>query len=189
MKFIIIVVLVADYENKIVVNLPPMKDYAGVSVNAWNLTFYYDINTSIASSNIILTANSWSTKGWEIPVDFPITQVILTPASNVVNPAPSIPSWNDFLGWFNFLLYLLNKVAEAMPTALSIFANAVVYLLQIAQLLLLIIPLHIIFSFVEDPQRGVSTINFYISLARKIIDLLVQLIHAIIDFIGHVIPF
>ena len=189
MKYIIVIVLTVGGRNAIVVNLPPMREYSGVRVDAWNLTYYYDINNSVAMSNIVLTFNSWSTKGWEIPTDFPIVQLILKPANLSNAPSPSLPEWHDVGGWVNFFLYLLNEVAKAIPTALSIFASAVMYLLQISPFLLLIIPLHIIFSFIEDPSRGVNTINFYISLARKIIDLLVKIVHAIVDLLGHIIPF
>jgi hypothetical protein len=187
MRYIVIIVL-STGRNSIIVNLPPMREYVGQRVDAWNLTYYYYINNSVAMSNIVLSFNSWSTKGWEIPIDFPITQLILKPANLSYVATPSLPAWSDIAGWVNFFLYLLSEVAKAIPTALSIFANAVMYLLQISPFLLLIIPLHIIFSFIEDPARGVSTINFYVSLARKFIDLLVKIAHAIIDLIGHVIP-
>jgi hypothetical protein len=191
MKTIIIVILVANYGNKIVINLPIMRDYAGVRVDAWNLTYYYDINNSIAESNMILTPSSWGATKWEIPTSFPITQLILKPAnmSSIVAPAPSLPEWHDVGGWVNFFLYLLNEVAKAIPTALGIFTSAVMYLLQISPFLLFMIPMHILLAFIEDPAKGLNTINFYISLARKIIDLLVKIVHAIVDLIGHIIPF
>jgi hypothetical protein len=187
----VIIIIVNRFSTSIFVNLPVGREYAGIKVSAWNLTFYYEVNNSYAMSNIILTPTSWETTKWEIPVDFTIVQVELKPAnmSNIVIPAPSLPEWHDVGGWANFLVYLVSEVGKAIPTALSIFANAVMYLLQISPFLLLIIPLHIVFSFIEDPSRGISTINFYVSLARKFIDLLVKIAHAIVDLIGHIIPF
>jgi hypothetical protein len=192
-RYVIIVVFTVSNEGKILINLPPGRDYAGQRVDAWNFTYWYSLDESgaqIAESNIILMPSSWSTKGWEFGNDFNIGQILLKPAnmSDVVVPAPSPPAWHDIVGWVNFFSYLLSEVAKAIPTALSIFANGVMYLLQISPFLLLIIPLHIIFSFIEDPSRGISTINFYVSLARKFIDLLVKIIQAIIEAIGHMIP-
>jgi hypothetical protein len=102
--------------------------------------------------------------------------------------APSPPSPTDWLGWFNFLVYLLTQIARAIPPALSVLAVSITYLVQIAPFLAMIIPLHILASFVYDPVVGVKTLSFYIELAKKIIDLLLRALHALIDLIGHLIP-
>ena len=181
-------------ESKFYVRLPPLREYAGKTVIAWNLTvfYWYEYNGTgyIQEANYILKPESWSQSGWEWSFgDMYVIAIRLIPITSeqpVEAPSPSSPT--DWLGWFNFLVYMLTQVGRAIPPALSVLAVSISYLVQIAPLLLVIIPLHILASFIYDPVEGVKTLNFYIGLARKIIDLLIRALHALIDLIGHLIP-
>jgi hypothetical protein len=175
------------------VRLPPYRDYAGRTVVGWNLTVFYWINDTVHEAWYVLRADTWSQTGWEWGFgDLLVIGVRLKPitqdAPNQPVEPPPIPSWSDFWGWINFLIYLLGEVAKAIPTAISVFINAVAYLVQIAPFLLVIIPLHILFSFIEDPTKGIQTINFYISLGRKLIDLLIKIVQTIVSIIDAIIP-
>jgi len=182
-------------ESKFYVRLPPLREYAGKTVIAWNLTvfYWYEYNGTgyIQEANYILKPESWSQAGWEWSFgDMYVIAIRLRPiTTDQPAEAPSPPSPTDWLGWFNFLIYLLVQVARAIPPALSVLAVSISYLLQIAPFLLVIIPLHILAAFVYDPIVGVKTLSFYIELAKKIIDLLIRALHALIDLIGHLIPF
>jgi hypothetical protein len=178
------------------VRLPPLRDYAGKTVIAWNLTvfYWYEHNGAghIQEANYILKPESWSQTGWEwgfgdmyvIAIRLrPITQDSASPPE-----VPEVPNWSDFWGWVNFFIYLLGEVAKAIPTAISIFVHAVAYLVQISPFLLVIIPLHILFAFIEDPTKGVQAINFYIGLGRRLIDLLIKIVQAIVSIIDAIIP-
>jgi hypothetical protein len=183
-------------ESKFYIRLPPMREYAGKLVIAWNLTVFYWViyngTEYIQEANYLLKPESWSQTGWEWTFgDMYVIAIRLRPItqdSGQPSEPPPIPSWSDFWGWVNFFIYLLSEVAKAIPTAISVFVNAVAYLIQISPFLLVIIPLHIIFSFIEDPAKGVQAINFYIGLGRKLIDLLIKIVQAIVSIIEAIIP-
>jgi hypothetical protein len=192
------IILSNDTETgRFTVRLPPYRDYAGRTVIAWNLTvFYWYVHNGtgyIQEANYILRPETWSQAGWEwtfgelLVIGIRLRPITQDTPSQPSEPPP-VPSWNDFWGWINFLMYLLSEVAKAIPTAISVFINAVAYLVQIAPFLLVIIPLHILFSFIEDPAKGIEAINFYISLGRKLIDLLIKIVQTIVSIIDAIIP-
>ena len=181
-------------ESKFYVRLPPLREYAYRTVVAWNLTVFYYYNETIQEANYILKPDTWTQSGWEWTFgELVVVAIRLKPITSEQpvseQPiAPPPPSATDFLGWLNYLIYLLVQVGKSVGVALSIFAVATGYLLQIAPLLLAAVPLHILAAFVHDPVEGVKTLNFYIGLARKIIDLLIQVFHALVELIGQLIP-
>jgi hypothetical protein len=196
------VILISFYHKdngEFIVKLPPLRTYAGQTVMGWNLTifyyYYYNDTWYIQETDKVLMTDSWSQTGWYwthgdmIPASIrlkPITAENLNGSG--VSPS-NPPAWNDFLGWINYLIYLLIQVGTGMGVALSVFVSAVGFLLQIAPYVLMIIPLHVLTSFMESPEKGISAINFYISVGRKIIDLMIKIIHAIVSIIDAIIPF
>jgi hypothetical protein len=179
------------------IRLPPYREYSNVMVVGWNLTVFYWVVYNgtgyIQEANYILRAETWSQSGWEWTYgDLHVIGIRLRPITSdqpgQPSEPPSIPEWSDFWGWVNFLIYLLSEVAKAVPIAISVFVNAVAYLIQISPFLLVIIPLHILLAFVHDPVEGVKAIGFYIGLGRKLIDLLVKIVQAIVSIIDALIP-
>jgi hypothetical protein len=182
--------------HRFYVRLPPLREYDGKLVVGWNLTVFYWVVYNgtgyIQEANYILKPEGWSQVGWEWAFgDMYVIAIRLRPITQETTPPsqpPPVPSWSDWLGWLNFLVYILNEVAKAVPIAISVFVNAVAYLIQISPFLLVIIPLHILLAFVHDPVEGVKAIGFYIGLGRKLIDLLVKIVQAIVSIIDALIP-
>lgn len=184
------VILVDAYnyegESTTVINLPANTIYAGVYVTEWSVNIiYYNPNLDLIYryTNII-------TKYWEFKTgNTKILYFSIKPVYVPLTPTETqLPPWYDIGGWIKYLGYLVSVIGQASGIALMILAYAIDFI-KILPYLLLIVPLHIIASFIHSPVSGVKTINFYISLGRRILDILIKIIHAIIDIIGHAIPF
>ena len=124
---------------------------------------------------------TYNVKFYGFRIRFAPRQETLTPP-----PSPSewtLPAWDDLGGWISFILRILEMLVSVLASTMYIIALMIWYFLQFSPYLLLVIPLHIIFSFVEDPARGISTIKFYVELARKFYDMFIRLVHIIVDAI------
>jgi len=191
----ILVTIFHDDNPHIEVILPPNKNYGGNYVVGWTLdvTIYeYDsaINQMVYSDDrTISLTGDYPQNGWivtlnqnQYPVYFQLYPVTGQP------PKPK-PTWNPANDWFNFFNNLINTVSQGLDIAISIFTTVISYLLQIIPYIAIIIPLHIIFAFANSPTEGIAVINFYIGLARKLLDLVIQVVQVIVSLLDAIIPF
>jgi hypothetical protein len=185
----VILVDAYNYEGEAitVIDLPVNRIYAGVYVTGWNVNIiYYNPNLDLIYYYTTTVTNRWEFKTGNTKIlYFSIKPIYmsLTPSETI-----KIPPWYDIGGWLRFLGYLVTTIGQAGGIALAILTYTIEFI-KILPYMLLIIPLHIALSFLHSPVTGVKTINFYISLGKKIIDILLKIIHAIVDIIGHAIPF
>ena len=97
--------------------------------------------------------------------------------------------WAKADDWWNTLTQLLDAIGKSLEAGLSIFHQAMAFLFSILQYLPVIIPLHVIAAFTESPEKGVSVINFYVSLGKKLVDLVIKVLHALISLFDAITPF
>jgi hypothetical protein len=112
------------------------------------------------------------------------------PVEEFISPTPppspeewTIPAWDDLGGWISFILRILSMLVSVLASTMYIIALMIYYFLQFSPYLMLIIPLHILFSFIHDPADGINAIKFYVELARKFYDMFIRLVHIIVDAI------
>jgi hypothetical protein len=119
----------------------------------------------------------------------PVTE----PPPEIPIPSPdedwSPPEWWDILGWIQYLLRMLGIFVRGLAFGLYTIALMIAHLLKLTPYLALLIPLHIITSFVYSPIEGVKAIKFYLELGRKLFDLFIKVVKAIAEFIQSVVPF
>jgi hypothetical protein len=175
------------------VNLPLGYDYGGLNIIGWNLTVvWYYSNGSLEIKNHILNTTScpnlhcWTFRDNARPYIVQLKPILTNNPAEIPQPQP--PAWSDVSGWFNYLSYLAGKFAEWVGVALQIILTALSYLLSILPYLAFIIPLHIIGGFVQGIDKGIGVINFYIGLGRKIFDLFIKVVHAILELIDNILP-
>lgn len=190
----ILVTLFRGDSPRIEIVLPTNRDYAGKYVVGWSLSvvlFEYFNNKFVhGDAKTISLTGDYPPSGWV--VSLPHSQyfgfVQLYPQTGSPSQQQK-QSWAPANDWFKTFNDLLNSVGQGLSAGVSIFITALSFLVNILQYLPIIIPLHIVAAFIDSPERGVSAINFYISLGRKLIDLVVKLIHAIVSLIDAVTPF
>jgi len=175
------------------VNLPLGYDYGGLNIIGWNLTVvWYYSNGSLEIKNHILNQSScpnmhcWTFRDNARPYIVQLKPILTQNPAEI--PAPQPPAWNDVSGWFNYLSYLAGKFADWVGVALQIIISAMSYLLSILPYLAFIIPLHIIGGFIQGIDKGVAVINFYVGLGRRIFDLFIKVVQAILELIDNLIP-
>lgn len=192
----ILVTLFRDDNNpRIEVVLPTGRDYGGKYVTAWNLNiglYEYVNGTWVYGDSKSLTLSDYPPGGWVITLS-PNQYITLVElwASTGIPPQQQQqkPSWGPANDWFRLLNDVLNAVGQGFQAGVSIFVSSLSFLLSILQYLPIIIPLHIVTAFIDSPERGVSAINFYVSLGRKLIDLVVKIAHAIVSLLDAITPF
>lgn len=175
------------------VNLPLGYDYGGLSIVGWNLTvvWKYPDGSGLVENHVLdeSTCPNLHCRTFKEDARPYIIQLKPLLTSNPAEvPAPQPPAWNDVIGWFNYLSYLAGKFGEWTGTALQILVTAMSYLISILPYLTFVIPLHIIGGFIQGVDRGIAVINFYIGLGRRIIDLFIKVIQAILEVINNILP-
>lgn len=174
--------------------LPPHREYAGKYVAGWtlNLVVYEFFNGKFVygDAKSITFQGDYPPSGWVVPLtqNQYIVNVQLFPVAGTP-PQQQKPSWGPANDWFSTFNDLLNSVGKGLQAGVSIFVSALSFLLSILQYLPLIMGLHIVTAFIDSPERGVSAINFYLSLGRKLIDVVVQIVHVIVSLLDAVTPF
>jgi len=175
------------------VNLPLGYDYGGLPIIGWNLTVVWIYsNGSLEIKNHILNQSSCpnmycrSYRDNARPYVIQLKPILTENPAEI--PAPQPPAWNDVSGWFNYLAYLGGKFAEWVGVALQIIVSAMSYLLSILPYLVFVIPLHIIGGFLQGIDKGIGTINFYIGLGRRIFDLFMKVVQAILELLDNILP-
>jgi len=175
------------------INLPLGYDYAGLPVIGWNLTivWIYSDGSTLLENHILDNTACPSMHCQAVHTDSRPYIIQLKPilTNNTAEiPAPQPPAWNDISGWVSYLSYLAGTFGSWASTAMQILTTAVGYLLNIVPYLGFFIPLHIIGGFIQGIDKGVAVINFYIGLGRRIFDLFVKVVQAIIEAIDNVLP-
>jgi hypothetical protein len=175
------------------VNLPLGYDYGGLNIIGWNLTVvWYYSNGSLEIKNHILNTTScpnlhcWTFRDNARPYIIQLKPILTDNPAQV--PPPQPPAWSDVTGWFNYLAYLGGKFAEYVGVALQMIISAMTYLLSILPYLGFVIPLHIIGGFIQGIDKGVAAINFYVGLGRRIFDLFIKVVQAILKLLDNLIP-
>ena len=187
----------------VLVDLPFPEVYNGVSVYGWeydvgayyppeNKTYYYFNLRAVAK-----IGEKWRGTGLSSSPElrpFYLRLRPVTEAPQVTVTVPSItetwnpPEWYDIPGWIEYLIRLLGIFVQGLGVGIYTVALMIAQLISLTPYLVLIIPLHIIASFVNDPASGLKTINFYIGLGRRLYDLFIKVVQAIAQFIQAVKP-
>lgn len=193
----ILIALFRDDGNpRIEIVLPPGRDYGGRRVSGWTLN--YVVYEYIADrdrfvygrSKSLTLKEDYPPSGWVVQLSqnqYPVF-VQLYPSLESPSPQSQKPVWDRVKEWWDRFNELLNSVVQGLQAGLSIFTNALLFLLNILQYLPLIIPVHIIGAFIDSPERGLSAINFYISLGRKLIDLVIKVVHVLVSLFDAITP-
>lgn len=175
----------------------PLRDYGGRYVVGWTLNVVaheYDAAQDrfvYGDTRSITLEGDYPQTGWVVMLSQNqyVTYVQLYPKTGTPPQQQQKPSWGPANDWFKTFNDLLNAIGQGLSAGVSIFTSALSFLLSILQYLPLIIPLHIISAFIDSPTKGVEVINFYLSMGRKLIDLVVKIVHAIISLLDAVTPF
>ena len=106
------------------------------------------------------------------------------------------PPLSDPWGWLEYIKELFYSLIEFLRYGVYLLVLAISYLAQLIQIFMLSIVFSLIAVLVSNPLKLPAYISFLIDLGRKMIDILLRLVdiamkifHAIIDIIGHIIPF
>jgi hypothetical protein len=106
------------------------------------------------------------------------------------------PPLGDIWGWLEYVKTLFFNLLELLKYGVYLLVLAISYLAQLVQVFLLSIVFSLIAVLVSNPLKLPAYISFLVSLGRKMIDILLRLadiamkiLHAIIDLLGHIIPF
>jgi hypothetical protein len=106
------------------------------------------------------------------------------------------PPLSDIWGWLEYIKTLFYNLLELLRYGVYILVLAISYLAQLLQIFILGIVFSFIAVLVSNPMQLPAYISFLIGLGRKMIDIMLKLahiamkiLHAIIDMLGHIIPF
>ncbi|MFZ8783189.1 MAG: hypothetical protein ACO2OR_04325 [Desulfurococcaceae archaeon] len=106
------------------------------------------------------------------------------------------PPLSDIWGWLEYIKKLFYSLIEFLKYGVYLLVLAISYLAQLIQVFMLSIVFMLIAILVTNPLKLPAYIEFLVGLGRKMIDILLRLVdiamkilHAIIDIIGHIIPF
>jgi hypothetical protein len=106
------------------------------------------------------------------------------------------PPLSDVWGWLEYVKTLFYSLFEFLRYGVYLLVLALSYLVQLIQIFLLSILFSFIAVLVSNPLKLPAYISFLIGLGRKMIDILLRLadiamkiLHALIDLIGHAVPF
>ena len=185
-----------DVNPRIEVALPPERDYGGRRVSGWTLNYVvYEYLPGqdrfvYGRSKSLTLKEDYPSNGWVVTLSqnqYPVF-VQLYPSLES-SPQSKKPIWDRAKEWWDRFNELLNSVVQGLQAGLSVFVSALSFLLSILQYLPLIIPLHIIGAFIDSPEAGISAISFYISLGRKLIDLVIKVVHVLVSLFDAITPF
>jgi hypothetical protein len=106
------------------------------------------------------------------------------------------PPLGDLWGWLEYIRTLFFNLLELLKYGVYLLVLAISYLAQLIQVFILSIVFSFIAVLATNPLKLPLYISFLIGLGRKMIDILLRLVdiamkifHAIIDLLGHIIPF
>jgi hypothetical protein len=159
-------------------------DYIIVTVNLMN------------GSKVDIEFNSTTITSMYVNLDNVKVNYITIRAIARISEREQPPPLSDVWGWLEYVKTLFYNLLELLRYGVYILVLAISYLVQLLQIFVL----GIVFSFIavlaSNPLRLPEYISFLIGLGRKMIDIMLKLahiamkiLHAIIDIIGHIIPF
>jgi hypothetical protein len=90
--------------------------------------------------------------------------------------------------WISSLFAILSAVVKLFSHGFTIISTIGIWIIQLSPLLIMLIPLMIIIVLVEDPTALPKVIDAFVGLGKKIYDIVMKIIHAIVDLIGHIVP-
>ena len=106
------------------------------------------------------------------------------------------PPLSDIWGWLEYVKTLFYNLIELLRYGVYVLILAISYLAQLIQVFLLSIVFSLIAVLVSNPLKLPAYISFLVGLGRKMVDIVLKLahiamkiLHAIIDLIGHAVPF
>jgi hypothetical protein len=106
------------------------------------------------------------------------------------------PPLSDLWGWLEYIKTLFYNLLELLKYGVYLLVLTISYLAQLIQVFLLSIVFSLIAVLVSNPLKLPAYIGFLVGLGRKMVDIVlklahiaVKILHAIIDLIGHIIPF
>ena len=174
------------------INLPLWWDYGVSGISAWNLTIgWIDSSGQYTFTNHIINESTCPDFHCQaVKTNLRPSIIQLKPITSQSPPvyAPKPPEWYDIQGWIAYLGYLVGILGQYVGAGLQVFLTVMGYFVQALPFILAIIPVHIIVSFIESPDKGVDTIHLYTSIGKKIVELFMKVVHAIIELIGAVKP-
>jgi hypothetical protein len=189
-------------ERVVRIDLPFPEKYNGTTVYGWkydvglyfppeNKTYYYNLS-AIAKAGYRFTGTGLSTHPDMRPFYLHLFPVTEAPPIKIPIPSPeekwNPPEWWDILGWIEYLLKLLGIFVQGLGVGIYTVALMISQLIALTPYLVIIIPLHIVASFVHSPIDGLKAIRFYLELGRKLYDLFIKVVQAIAQFIQAVKP-
>jgi hypothetical protein len=184
------------------IDLPFPDKYDNRNVYGWiydigtyfppeNTTYYYNLSAT-AKTGYWFRGTGFASHPDLRPFYLHLKPITETPPIEIPIPSPeekwNPPEWWDILGWIEYLLKLLGIFVKGLGTGIYIVALMIAHLLTLVPYLTLLIPLHIITSFIYSPVSGIKTIRFYLELGRKLYDLFIKVVQAIAQFIQAVKP-
>jgi hypothetical protein len=190
-----------DYAEQpyIYVQLPTYVEIGGKKPeHGFKLTIYLkSTNESvyeIVKSEAYLMPDGGASK-WIIYVDpeYLIVGLILEPRQPTEPGQTQTPQINLDCGynifcWISSLFAILSAVTQMFSHGFTIITTTATFLIQLSPLLITLIPLMIIIVLVEDPTALPKVIDAFVGLGKKIYDIVMKIIHAIVDLIGHIVP-
>jgi len=106
------------------------------------------------------------------------------------------PPLSDVWGWLEYVKTLFYSLFEFLRYGVYLLVLALSFMAQLIQVFMLSILFSFIAVLASNPLKLPAYISFLISMGRKMIDILLRLVdiamkifHAIVDIIGHIIPF
>lgn len=183
------------------IDLPIYELYSNTMVYGFyiNLSYYYPEDNATYTYNLTYTYNTRlegythirppNMRPFEIEIKA-ITYKLYTPIVNIPSPEEnwSPPEWWDIIGWIEYLLRLLGIFVQGLGVGIYTVALMIAQLIALTPYLVLLIPLHVITSFLHSPISGLKTIRFYLELGRKLYDLFIKVVQAIAQFIQAIKP-
>jgi hypothetical protein len=121
--------------------------------------------------------------------------IIVIRGETHISTKEEVPSPGDFWGWLGYLGYLFRRFIEFMVSTLSSLGIIVNIIIQVIGMLIFIFLVGLAGVLVFDPLHLGSYLNMWITLFKKgfdmlivLVNLIMKIIHLLIDWIGHAIP-
>jgi hypothetical protein len=158
---------------------------------------YFVITLNLANgSKVDIEFNSTSITSEYVNLDGVKVNYITLRAIARIAEREQPPSLGDPWGWLEYVKTLFFNLLELLRYGVYLLVLAISYLAQLVQVFILSIVFSFIAVLASNPLKLPAYISFLVSLGRKMIDILLRLVdiamkifHAIIDIIGHIIPF
>lgn len=126
---------------------------------------------------------------------FTSVDVIVIRGETYISTKEEIPSPGDFWGWLGYISYLLRRFLEFIVSSISSLGIVVNIVIQVVGLLIFVFLVGFVGVLVFDPLHLGAYINLWITLFKKgiellmiIVNLIMKIIHLLVDWIGHAIP-